>query len=342
MKRGVSRSVPFWIALLAAALCADPEEERDFRRVAEARDAARAAQGDAFLLRAREYLDRHPSGSSASVVRLWLGDYLRDTDPRAAADAYRASREASAPERLAAIRFRHEAPPPLEAERWVGAPPESAEGVRLLAFFSLTHPQTGRVLARLTELHQSWAARGLQVVGVAAVVDDHENQRPEALAERLAKQALPFPVAIDRQARTGPSRSLALYRGNRLPWAVVIDRYGRIAWIDAFAAQGNASAQIDCRVRALVEQPGYAALARRLREGDEEALRTLRALRTLEAADALFEGCEGPRREDAAEALRALLPEGFLGDDVAQAAARWRAERDRWRYSFDADRLVRR
>lgn len=330
------------VIALSIAAVAGPEREEAaaFRRVSDARDALRAGLGGDFEREARDYLALHAEGASASVVWLWLGDFLRESDPRAAADAYGRSREAPARERAEAIRFRHEAPPALDVERWIGAPPEEPGSVRLLVFFSLTHPQTARVLARLSELQERHGEQGLRVVGIASVIDDRENQKPEMLDAKLRERTLPFPIAVDRQREGGRSASLALYRGNRLPWAALLDRYDRIRWLECLPAQGNAAWELEGCIAEALREPTLELLATRAREGDARSLEALAAIRTRACADALFGCAEGPQREGAMKALRTLLPEGFLGEDVEAAAARWKAEGARYRFSFDADRLV--
>lgn len=334
------------LALLGGGVASagDRAEEESFRRVAAAREQARRSpEPEAVRLferRAREYLERFPDGASVGTVRIWLGDLLRDRDPRAAMEVYRASTDVTAIERREALAFRFEAPPELQVDRWVGERPDLSDRVALIVFFSVTHPQTTKAIERLVALHRAYAERGLSVIGIAAVVDDREQQRPEHLETRLKERGLPFPSAVDRQGGGDRSRSFALYRGKVLPWMALLDRYGRVDLVDALGLEGNPAAQVEARIRALLEDPGYAELCRLVRSGDGAALDRLRAIRTPAAADTLFECAQSPEKGRVAEALRALLPDGYVGDDLPAAAERWRRERARFRYSFEKDRLV--
>ena len=76
-------------------------------------------------------------------------------------------------------------------------------------------------------------------VGVAAVLDDHRRQKPDYLVKVVREKQLPFPVGIDRQRDQERSVSLALYRGNAVPWGVFLDRYGRMVWIGPLPVERN-------------------------------------------------------------------------------------------------------
>jgi len=348
------RAVLVLLAVAAAAAAQPAGEDEAYRDVATARDRARASPtADAcatFDREAERFLARFPRGRWADVVWLWRGDLARQRDARAALRAYANSKEPAAAERARALAFRQEEPPPLDAQEWSGDAVDVAApsgDVTLLVFFSVTHPQTQKLLPHLMRLHEAYRGKGLRLVGVMSVVDDHERQRPPALLAWAAERKLPFPCAVDRQRPGARSRSLEAYQGNQLPWAALLDRYGRIASLQAYSAQGNPAAQTEQDIRVLLDQPPHRELVRRIREGGagaEPALSFLASIRNRATADALFDLCCG----GASEALRAraraalleLLPDGFLGDDAAGTHALWRSDRDRFRYDFAADRIV--
>ena len=331
------------------------EEEAEYRILQALRDRARAAPGEeaarAFDNEAQRFLRRHPGGRRASIVELWRGDLLKGIDDRAAWAAYRNSREPEAASRAADLAFRNEPPPPLQVDRWVGGtgtgtvpgnPAAEPGPVHALVFFSETHPVTRKLLPHLVRIEERLEPAGLRLVGVAAVVDDHANQRPERLAERLETAGLPFPIAIDEQRSRGRrSASLERYRGDFVPWCVLIDRYGRIAWLGGLALQGNAIASLERELERLTAQPTAEELARRAREGDVESVARLAAIRTRAAAGALVSCLGSTHDARVREVLAGLLPEDW--DALAAASgdlkARWDREGKRLAYDFERDRL---
>ncbi len=336
------RSAPLLLLFqLAPLLAQSPAEEEAYVRVRDARDAARQVGSPTSVARFEEEADRFlgafPAAPRVGDVELWRGDLLREERPREALLAYGRSGTPEGRQRAADLVFRHEAPPALLVDSWIGEPIDIArpcDDVTAIVFFSVTHPQTARLLPHLVHLHGRWQPKGLRIAGVAAVVDDAKNQSPAMIRERLQQRPRPFPVAIDRQRGGLPSDSLRLYRGGLVPWAVVIDRYGRIVWLDGLELQPNALARFERRIEEALAEPTLEQLRKDAISGGPGALerligmRRVGAARTL-AAVAAAEGCA--RREEAAAAVRNLLPAG-----VDPAGVRW----DLLRYDFAADRLV--
>jgi len=326
------------------------EEEAEYRILSALRDQARDAGREdpvrAFDNEAQRFLRRYPGGRHASVVELWRGDLLKGIDDRQAFLAYRRSREPEAAGRARDVAFRHEAPPPLEVDRWVGPACDvvaRSGRVTALVFFSESHPVTDRLLPRLQQIQSRLQPRGLDVIGVAAVLDDHANQRPELLAARLGGDSPSFPIAIDRQ-RPGGLRSVSLerYRGGLVPWCALIDRYGRIAWLEGLTLQGNAITALERELDRLVSQPTAEELAKRVREGDVESLERLASIRTPTAAAALLECLDSKYDAQVRTALADLLPDGWNPANTGTEAlrTRWQTESDKLHYSFEHDRLA--
>ena len=164
------------------------------------------------------------------------------------------------------VAFR-ESPPPLAVDRWLRRPidPSRPNGeVTVIVFFAPSHPQTAKLLPRLHALHERLRGRGLRLAGVAD-------------AESRALRGLAFPVAIDRRRK-----SLARYHGSHLPWAVFLDRYGRVAWMGGLNPQAGTMARARRTLLALVAQPTYAELVRR------KATAHLASIHTVDAVSALF------------------------------------------------------
>jgi hypothetical protein len=330
-------------------------DEAAYRKVSRARDEARKFRSEnlieAFDKASTRFLDRYERSGRSSTVWLWRGDLLKETRPRLALEAYRRSSEPDAARRAEALAFLHARPPPLEVDRWVGDAVDISESrgqVTLVVFFSYAHPQTRGVLGWMDTKHRRWAQRGLRVVGVASVVDDPARQRPDVLAEAVAKYVLPFPVAIDRQRPRPPlSASLSLFQGRRVPWAVIIDRCGRIRALRDLRLKGNAEVEISQLLQRLLGQPSLANLEQQLLSGGDPAKRALAKLKTIRnraTADVLFRAHASLKSEDlkkeTRETLEGLLPEGFLKVDFKDAQKRWDEVREKMRYSLADDRLA--
>jgi hypothetical protein len=337
---------------LAGARAQAPAESAAYLKVRAARDLARRTGSERaleqFEWEARRFVTAYPDTERTATVRLWLGDLLKEAQPWEAHRQYLASGLAEARRRAADLAFRHEAPPPLRVDRWVGGSARVGQAsgkVTLVVFFSLSHPQTRRLLPRLLELHRRFQARGLRVVAVAAVVDDHANQRPDQLEAGLRQFDLPFPAAVDEQRFGARSDSLRLYRGEVVPWTAVLDRYGRIASLGPFGLSRNALARVERTLQGLLDQPTFESYERRVRDGDLTALSQLKRIRTKETATRLVRLLRGelapPVRRKALEILGELLPRGYLEDDLEAALERWPWEQQRFRYSFAKDRLER-
>jgi len=340
-----SRAITVLLLLpVSVAFAQAPAEEAAYLNVRSARDSARGLGSERavadFEVTARRFIRAHPNSARTPDIRLWLGDLLKSARPRDAFKEYLAAGTESARERAADIAFRHESPPPVAFESWVGLPirvEEVTGAVTLLVFVSVTHPQTRKVFHYMERLHERFAPRGLRVAGVAAVVDDHRSQTPAALEERLQGSGLPFPVAVDKQQGGGRTVTLRRYRGEFVPWVIIVDRYGRIAWMGALDLQANARARVEQKLHALLKQPTLDVLARRVIEGDEESLDRLCAIRTVRTAATLSAvlRAKTPERlaKKAREELTRLLPSGM-------APGRFDDSRGPLRYSFANDRLV--
>jgi len=338
--------------LLSALACGaqEPtEEDAAYLNVSRARDAAVRKGGEDSLLEfersARAFVQAYPESRRCSTIHLWLGDLLGEGRPREAHREYLLARDVRGRRRASQLSFRHEVPPPLEASHWIGRPvePDRITGeVKLLIFLTLSHPQTRKVLPHLERLEARYGSRGLRMAGIAVTTDDGLD----GIQGRLRELQLPFPVAIDRPQTGERSSSLVRYQGGFLPWAVVIDRYGRIAWLGGLKPTANALARLEMKLVRLVAAPTYVELARRLRSGDRIALESLAAIRTKETANVLAEalkaGIPDAIRKRVLEILAGLLPEQYMEGETDAALRRWEREREGHRFSFAANRLVRR
>ncbi|MHC4340594.1 MAG: thioredoxin domain-containing protein [Planctomycetota bacterium] len=338
--------------LLSALTCGaqePPEEDAAYLNVSRARDAAARKGGEDSLLEfersARAFLQAHPESRRCSSIHLWLGDLLGEMRPREAHREYLLARDVRGRRRATQLSFRHEVPPPLDASHWIGQPvePDRITGeVKVLIFLTLSHPQTRKLLPHLERLQARYGNEGLRMAGIAVTTDDGLA----GIQGRLRELKLPFPVAIDRPQSGKRSSSLVRYHGGFLPWAVVIDRYGRIAWLGGLKPAANALTRLEMKLIRLVAAPTYAGLAKRVRSGDRVALESLATIRTKETANVLAEalkaGLPDAIRKRVLEVLADLLPEEYLDGETDAALRRWEREREGHRFSFAANRLVRR
>lgn len=340
------------VLILVQSAAVAQQEGAAYTKVRQARDMAKRFRDDGSLKHfedlAYQFVARFPRGERASDVYLWIGDLLKDVRPREAHEAYLKSRHSVARERAADIAFRFEAPPELAVERWVGKAHKKGgcpDSVHLLFFVSMTHPQTRKVMPYVLQMYRDFHPRGLMMTGVAAVVDDHRSQTPDALAARIQSMRLPFPMAIDKQRPGKKSISLVRYRGRAVPWTVVIDRYGRIAWFNQLNPAPNSIANLRRRVDELLHQPTFLQLEELVKEGNAGALRILSRIRTKDTTVCLTRMLKSDlpdaTRSATLAVLRDLLPQGYLRDDPDHALRTWASARQRYRYSFADDRLVR-
>ncbi len=345
-----------FLAIASVRASASPAGEPEaYTNVARTRTVAARANTpetrSAMEKAARAYLARHGNAPRATTVRVWLGDCLAPDRPR---DAYRLYRMANTPagkQRAAQLVLLHERTPTLDVQAWIGTPlkrgpPGGPDGagspVTLVVFVSLTHPQTARLLPHLVRLHKKHERR-LRIALVAAVVDDHASQRPEALARRLRALRLPFPAAVDRQRRANRSVSLTRYRGRSLPWAAVLDGYGRVAWAGPARLTSGALSRFEKRLTQWTRQPTYKELVRRATGGDGDALATLAGIRAKPTIDALLSillsNAPDKIRKRARRALLGLGPAHLAYD--AEAKQRWTRDKQSYAYDLAKDRVVR-
>ncbi len=142
------------------------------------------------------------------------------------------------------------AAPALDLEEWVQGGPlrlDELQGkVVLLDFFQMLCPGCHHAHPHLVELQEKYGAKGLQVIGVASAFEARDRQTPEDIRKYVEEHMTPgFPVAIDRDRIV----SFQTYGAQGTPWAVLIDRKGRVRVADFFRPE-----VFDRLVRLLVEE----------------------------------------------------------------------------------------
>ncbi|MEA2490644.1 MAG: hypothetical protein QOH21_2436 [Acidobacteriota bacterium] len=75
-------------------------------------------------------------------------------------------------------------------------------------------------IPELQMIHQKYAARGFEVVGVSV-----DETGPEAVKEFVDQQKVTYPIALDPEGKLA-----SIFQTSVLPTSVLIDRNGRIVW----------------------------------------------------------------------------------------------------------------
>ena len=119
--------------------------------------------------------------------------------------------------------------PYLQVDEWIHGSPTSLAALRgkvvLLDFFQILCPGCHQAHPMIVDLQKRYGARGLQVVGVASAFELREHQSPRAI--RRYVQGLGdfnYPVSLDEDR----IQTFRRYRAGGTPWAVLVDRSGRI------------------------------------------------------------------------------------------------------------------
>ncbi len=124
--------------------------------------------------------------------------------------------------------------PKLTIEQWVRGQPVALEDARgkvvLLDFFQIICPGCRAAHPYIVEMQRRYSNRGFQVLGIAVAFELFSHQSPDHIRRYVDREAFPYPVAIDR----GLIESFRRYRARGTPFAAVIDRKGRLRYLDFF------------------------------------------------------------------------------------------------------------
>lgn len=125
--------------------------------------------------------------------------------------------------------------PEIEASEWFNtdAPP-TLLGLRgrvvVLHAFQMLCPgcvQAG--LPQAQKIASLFPPDDVAVIGIHTVFEHHDAMTPVSLAAFIHEYRLRFPIAVDRQSKTGPiPRTMAAYGMRGTPSLVLIDRMGNI------------------------------------------------------------------------------------------------------------------
>lgn len=91
----------------------------------------------------------------------------------------------------------------------------------VLNFWALYCPPCRREMPDLEALHQEFKGRGLQIIGVNSD-DPRDKTRLPRMKAFLEDKKISFPILVDY------IHALRLYRVERIPYTVLIDRQGKV------------------------------------------------------------------------------------------------------------------
>ena len=124
--------------------------------------------------------------------------------------------------------------PKLAGQEWVRGEPTSLDDLKgkvvLLDIFQIICPGCHRAHPEIVRMRKRYAERGFEVLGLAVAFELESIQTPAHIRAYVKREKYPYPVAID-QALMDTFRR---YRSRGTPFSVLIDRRGRIRYLDFF------------------------------------------------------------------------------------------------------------
>ena len=148
-------------------------------------------------------------------------------------DAEQAGRDTGQSTRPGHTALGHTAPP-MAVQEWRRGKPTTLAALRgkvvLLDIFQIICPGCHRAYPQITRMQKEYRESGLEVVGLAVAFEFHDVQTPEQIRRYVERMKYPYPVAIDRDLISTFRR----YGARGTPFAVLIDRTGRIRYLDFF------------------------------------------------------------------------------------------------------------
>lgn len=135
--------------------------------------------------------------------------------------------------------------PALAIQEWVRGTPTTLDDLKgkvvLLDIFQIICPGCHAAHPEIVRMQKRYADLGFDVLGLAVAFEYESVQTPKHIRDYVARKEYPYPVAIDK----GLTNTFRRYRSRGTPYTVLIDRQGRIRYLDFFRLN---------RVEALVQQ----------------------------------------------------------------------------------------
>jgi hypothetical protein len=94
-------------------------------------------------------------------------------------------------------------------------------------------------------MQKRYADRGFEVLGLAVAFEYESVQTPRHIRDDVTRKEYPYPVAIDQ----GLTETFRRYRSRGTPFTALIDRKGRIRYLDFFRLN-----QVEATVQQLLEE----------------------------------------------------------------------------------------
>jgi len=141
--------------------------------------------------------------------------------------------------------------PALAIGEWARGKPTSLDAlmgkVVMIDIFQIICPGCHIAHPKIVQMMDRYKDQGLEVLGLAVAFEHQSAQTSEHIRRFVDKKAYPYPVAIDKQL----TQTFRRYGAAGSPFTVLIDRAGRIRYLDFFR-QG----QIEPLVKQLLSEEG--------------------------------------------------------------------------------------
>ena len=94
-------------------------------------------------------------------------------------------------------------------------------------------------------MRERYADRGFEVIGLAVAFEYESVQTPKHIRDYVERKDYPYTVAIDK----GLTETFRRYRSRGTPYTVLIDRKGRVRYLDFFRLN-----QVEATVQKLLDE----------------------------------------------------------------------------------------
>ena len=122
----------------------------------------------------------------------------------------------------------------LAVDEWVRGRPTTLDALKgkvvLLDIFQIICPGCHAAHPEIVRMQKRYKNDGFEVLGMAVAFELHGAQTPEKIRRYVDRKAYPYPVALDK----GLIETFRRYGARGTPFTVLIDRQGRIRYLDFF------------------------------------------------------------------------------------------------------------
>lgn len=139
--------------------------------------------------------------------------------------------------------------PALAVQEWVRGKPTTLDELQgkvvLLDIFQIICPGCHAAHPEIVRMRERYADRGFEVIGLAVAFEYESVQTPKHIRNYVERKDYPYAVAIDK----GLTETFRRYRSRGTPYTVLIDRKGRIRYLDFFRLH-----QVEATVQQLLDE----------------------------------------------------------------------------------------